>query len=508
MNRNYFKLLTIITTLLLATSTMYAYTKFSKENKIDSKILKLWSQSKKSFESSIKMLKDSPIELYFIGSESFNLLNYSFQKKDSFLTEELLQLYLKTIPYIKKEKNYIIYELTKSEEKSKISLNKPIYIWSYKNGDEEIIPSSQFLFVISFAINKIYSIPNKERSKTMNEFIKKFSPILLSHYERWVLGVKEKGKKTRLGSFSRRGWGCRDKQDKYIYARTLNQMIEELGNEAYHGASYCNVIADPALLTISGLGYYLAGEKNQKKSAYNTKTINELNSFFIKSINILSKKFKKRTIKDLKNRPVNVLSFQEGAWYGHPNYEYSDYNGSSFPKEKDKKSSYLIGRDVAHGSRLLYLLEMLVATKDKFNIEFPTSNDMQMFSNGFFYKVFNQDPQRPLFNNYLNGSNGWFRVNYDSQKGYAYAPYQIGSEGALLGGYPRLAKYNKELEKVFITLFKKFNSTKKEDKEFINKFYEKTIWMEGKEREVYHFYKKDIDMKTAIFLISFYSSIL
>ncbi|SFV68261.1 hypothetical protein MNB_SV-14-515 [hydrothermal vent metagenome] len=506
MNRKYFKLLIIITTMLLATSTTSAYTEFSKENKIDSKILGLWSQSKKSFEYSIKTLKNSPLELYFIGSESFNILNYSFQKKDSFLIEELLQLYLKTIPYIKKEKNYVIYELNENEEKSKIVLNKPIYIWSYKNGDEEVIASSQFLFVISFAVYKISLIPNEQRSKTMNEFIRRFSPILLSHYKRWVLGVKENGKEIKLGSFSRRGWGCKDKEDNYIYARTLNKMITELDNNSYHGASYCNVIADPSLLTIAGLGYYLAGEKNQEKST--NKTIEELNSFFIKSIKILSKKFKKSTIKDLNNRPIDILTFQEGAWYGHPNYEYSDYNGLSFPKEKDKKSSYFIGRDVSHGSRLLYLLEMLVATKDKFNIEFPTSNDMEMFTNSFYYRVFNQDLKRPLFKNYLNGSNGWFRVNYDSRKGYGYAPYQIGSLGALLGGYPRLAKYNNELEKVFITLFKKFNSIKKEDREFINKFYAKSIWMEGKEREVYHFYTKDIDIKTSIFLINFYSSLL
>jgi hypothetical protein len=164
--------------------------------------------------------------------------------------------------------------------------------------------------------------------------------------------------------------------------------------------------------------------------------------------------------------------------------------------------------DVAHGSRVIYLLEMLIENGDKFEIEFPTQNDMKMFTDGFFYKVFNQNAQQPLFKNYMDGSNGWFRVNYESKKGYGYAPYSIGSSGALLGGYPRLAKYNKELETVFTLLFKKFNSLKKEDKAFIHKFYENTVWMEEKEREVYQFHQKKINPKSAIFLINFYSSMI
>jgi hypothetical protein len=499
MNKIYFKLLIIIS-LIFTTINLYAYQDFATKHKIDRKILELWTPSKNSIETSITMLKDSPIELYFIGSQSYNLLLYAFKKKNALLIEELLQLYLKTIPYIQKTKKYNIYHLNEFKEKSTITLKKPIYIWSNKSGDEELISSAQFLFVLSFAVNRISDLPNKERTKTMNFFIKSFSPILLSHYKRWLLGVEEKGKKIKLGSFSRRGWGCKDKKSNYIYARTLSQMIEELGNKSYHGASYCNVIADPSLLIVSGLGYYLAGteDKNQKI----------LKKPFISAVKILSKTFKKFTLKDLKNKPINILSFQEGAWYGHPDYDYSEYNGSTFPKKTDKKSHRLVGVDVAHASRLLYLLEMLSENKSKFNIMFPTHNDMKMFTDGFLYKVFNQNLQKPLFKNYMNGSNGWFRVNYDSRKGYGYAPYRIGSSGAVLGGYPRLSKYNKKIEIIFSLLFQKFNSLKKEDRNFIHEFYEKTVWMEKKEREVYQFYQKDINPKSAIFLINFYSSMI
>lgn len=506
MNKKHFKLL-IINIFFLNSSILNGYQEFFNKNHIDSKIEKLWSPAKHSIETSISMLKESPIELYFIGSETYNVLYYAFNKKKTPLIDELLQLYLKTLPYIKKEKNYHIFHLSEDREKSEISLEKPIYIWSNKDGDEELISSAQFLFVVSFAINKIVSIPLLKRTKTMNLFLKSFQPILSSHYKRWITGVKEKGGEKVLGSFSRRGWGCKDNQENYIYARTLNQMIGELGEESYHGATYCNVIADPSLLIISGVGYYLAGLDNLQ----NTYTIPQkkaLTTFFIKSINILKQRFKENTLQDSKNKTISILSFQEGYWFGHPDYYYSDYNNLNFPTEKEKKSNLSIGIDVNHASRVIYLLEMLEENKNKFHLKFPSQNEMEMFTNSFFYNVFNQNYEKPLFKNFMNGSNGWFRVNYSSEKGYGYPPYKVGSEGALLGGYPRLAKYNKELEDVFIQLFKKLNSNKKEDRAFIHQFYEKSLWTEGKEREVYQFYEKNINPKSAIFLISFYSSMI
>jgi len=512
MNIKYFKLLLIIIVLLSITlfySSLNGNKKFSNKYEIDTKISKLWTQSKASFDISIGMLKDSPIELYFIGSDSYNILYYAFNKKNTTLIDELLKIYMRTLPYIKNTKNYTLYHISEKKERSNLTLGENIYIWSNKDGTEELISSAQFLFVVSFAFNKITTFPTKERTTTMNNFIKKFSPILSSHYQRWVMGVTKIKQSVKIGSFNRRGWGCKDNKEEYIYARTLNQIIEELGIKAYHGATYCNVIADPTLLIVSGLGYYLAGTKNQYP-LYHIKNEKILEKFFIKSIKIISKQFKKSNIvnKYTKGKAISILTFQDGAWFGHPDYYYSDYTGSTFPKKKNRKSNPNIGLDISHGSRVIYLLEMLLENKNKFQINFPTQNDMKMFANAFLYKVFNQNYQQPLFKNYMNGSNGWFRVNYESKQGYGYPPYSVGSTGTLLGGYPRLSKYNKNLNIIFTTLLKKINSTKKEDRAFIHKFYETTIWTEGKPREMYQFYEKKLTPKSAIYLINFYSSLI
>ena len=509
MNTKYFKLLIVI--LLTVPISAYinsyqTYGSIQKEYEIDNKISKLWKVAKPSIESSIKTVKKSPIELYFIGAETYNLLNYAFYKKDYLLVDELLQLYLKTVPFIKKRKSCYIYDLNEKEEKSKKELKEPIYIWENSAETEELIPTAQFLFVISFAFNKISHLPKAKQTIVMNQFIYKFSPILSSHYKRWMLGVEERDKKGKVGFFSRRGWGCKDKKDNYIYARTLTTSIKELGENNYHGASYCNVIADPSLLIISGLGYYLGGIYNQG-SNYTISNQDSLIIAFKQSIKEISKKFSIRTRKNSKNKEIKLLSFQYGAWFGHPDYDYSGYTEQRFPDKYNKNAIKNIGVDTAHGTRILYLLEMLLNNKQYFDISFPTQTDMQMFTNNFLYNIFNRDFNKPLFKNYIDGSNGWFRVNYDSREGYGYAPFQIGSSGAMLGGYAKLAKYNREVEKIFSMLVDKLNSKSKQNQDFIKEFYQNAIWMNYQPREVYHFYSKKVDAKTALYLISFYASL-
>jgi len=506
MNKKYLKLFIIVSFALLMNSYTDSFKSY-KDYKIDSKILELWSQSKDIIKKSIEMLDSSIVELYFISTDTYNILNYGFRKKNYPLVDEILQFYIQTLPYLKNQRDYIIYDINESEKRSEKTLQEPILIWTKNNGDEETISSSQFLFTLSFAFNQISKISTNDRTIIMNQFIDSFSPVLSSHYRRWIIGVKEIEKTDILGSFSRRGWGCKDRYGEYIYTRVLTQFIKELGANEYHGATYCNVIADPSLLIISGLGHYLGGFYNDKK-LYEIKNREELELFFITSIKIISQKFKIDKSINFDSQRVLTLSFQNGAWFGHPDYDYSGYIGSSFPSIKDKNSTKNVGIDVAHGSRVIYLLEMLIENQKKFNIEFPTQEQMQMFTNGFIYNVFNRDFNRPLFKNYMNGSNGWFRVNYDSREGFGYAPFKIGSEGAILGGYPRLGKYSKELENIFCIIFEKLNSTKEEDIDFINEFYEKTVWSNREEIKVYNFYDKKLNPKSSLFLLNLYSSMI
>ena len=462
-----------------------------KELSKDKNITTLWNKAKSELNKSAIAVEKTPIELYFLGMNSKNILEYAFSQKKQNMIDELLLLYLKSLISLEYKREYKFFHTDEKDKESIKRVEKNFYVWTDDESTEEIISSAQFLLVISIALDKISQIEVAKRSITMKKFSEKFTPIVLDHYRRWIFGVKEKKSSKLLGHFHRRGWGCKDNTENYIYGRTLETLVHDLTDKSYHGASYCNVIDDSILLVTTGLGYFLSAKKDQ-----------ELRSFFLESVSLIRKNF--LIIKD-KNR--KILSFQNGAWFGHPDYDYSNYTNSvKLPIKINQKSIKSVGIDLSHSRRVLSFLELLYTHKKLFDISFPSQLDMQMFSNGFVYKIFNRNFKEPLFSNYMDGSNGWYRVNYSGRKGFGYAPYNLSST-ALLSGYPRLAKYNSDVKKIFITLFKKINSTDNVDRKFIKKYYENTVWSAGKLKKEYAFYEDNIDGKTALFLMNFYSSI-
>jgi len=492
---NYIHLIVLFTLIIVIFFKMFNAKNRDEPYSLDSKISKLWTQSKIEFTHSIDDLNRSSMELYFIGINSYNILSYSFTYKQNRIIDDLLGIYLQTIPYLTHSNQYTFSYLKYDEPNSTKLLQNFYPIWFDKNGKEDILASSSFLFAVSLAINKISDLPMKDRTEVMNKFVKKFSPIVSSHYRRWIFGVVSLESNQLLGSFQRRGWGCKNDNEEYICARTLEQEIMQL--DTYQGDSYCNSMTDVVMLINIGLGYYLSSNPDTIQKE-------KLTNFFKKSVDVFSTHFKPHTSYDFKKKAIVTLGFEEGLWSEHPDFQYSHYIDSEFPLKKHQKINREVGIDISHAGTVVSFLEMLVANQKYFNITFPTTSEMKMFSNRFLYNVFNGDFKKPLFRNYMDGSNGWFRASIG---GYGYAPYNLTST-ALVGGYPRLGVYSLELRDIFNNIMHKLNSKNSEDRAFIEKFYEKTVWSNYHLKNEYNFYTDPMDSHTALFLINFYSSIL
>lgn len=469
---------------------------FLMANSVDDNISKLWTSAKIELEYSLDDLDNSSLELYFLGINSYNILSYAFAHNKNEIVDEILDLYMSTLPYLTNSNSYTFNYLQYNHRYSTRILQNSYPLWLDNNKKEDVLASSEFLFVISFAINRIKNLPIERRTKRMKIFIKQFSSIVSSHYRRWILGAKSKENSHMLGVFERRSWGCKKKKSaEYICARPLNQIILEL--DSYRGNSYCNSMTDAVMLINIGLGYYLSSNPNTLQKE-------ELTSFFKESVALFSSHFKSHISYDFNKKKIETLGFEEGVWSKHPDFLYSLYTDNSFPLEKYQKVNQKVGIDVSHAGTVFAFLDMLVNHKEYFNIKFPTSLDIKMFSNRFLYNVFNGDFQKPLFYNYMNGSNGWFRV---SSHGSGYAPYNLTST-VLVQGYPKLGAYNLELKRVFREIYNKLNSQNIKDREFIKEFYQKTIWSNHHLKNEYNFYADKIDSHTALFLINFYSLLI
>lgn len=128
------------------------------------------------------------------------------------------------------------------------------------------------------------------------------------------------------------------------------------------------------------------------------------------------------TTQNLQGQTVGSVSYFNGAAQFDPSeYEYSGYTGSSFPSPTDALTQATASWDVSHIHRVPIFLRALYDNRKATGIAFPSTQEIQWVTNQFVYLSFKGDFSQPLFNNYFDGSNGWYRVGYDGAN-FGYPP--------------------------------------------------------------------------------------
>ena len=180
------------------------------------KIRNLWHKRKPLYYEWLKGVggesnrfwKKHPWELYYIQSETNNLLKYSEYCRDFYILEELTSLYILALESLVETEQYVFSYYPNSPRRSVQKLNEKHRMWldgQEPVGEEVILVSSQFLYLVSEAITVITNIEQAKRTPTMQEFVRKFTPILLDHYKRWIFD--------EVGPFQVRGWGVCGKRE-------------------------------------------------------------------------------------------------------------------------------------------------------------------------------------------------------------------------------------------------------------------------------------------------------
>jgi hypothetical protein len=116
---------------------------------------------------------------------------------------------------------------------------------------------------------------------------------------------------------------------------------------------------------------------------------------------------------------------------GDPDYAYSGYTGQIFPTPSDAKVQPGVSWDISHFYRFPIFLRSLYDNRKATGVNFPSS-DIQLVANQLMYKNFQGNFNLPLYNNYFDGSNGWFRVGYNGPN-FGYPPAQYCNSSANVG---------------------------------------------------------------------------
>jgi len=164
-----------------------------------------------------------------------------------------------------------------------------------------------------------------------------------------------------------------------------------------------------------------------------------------------------------------------------------------------------VGWDLSHARRFVHVFETLLRNKELLNLEFPTKTLMEKLANQLIYGTFNRDFKKPLFANFMDGTNGWFRVGYNGRIGYGYGPWDM-SIAVLTGGYGFWAKYNKDVDAVFCSLQKMLESNDPDVRKHVIEHYEENYWLHYKRFRLFNFQDKE-NPNTQSVLIQFLPSL-
>lgn len=314
------------------------------------------------------------------------------------------------------------------------------------NNQEELLSVSQFLFSVSTLLEALAALPESVRTPVMNEFVDRYAPVLTNHCERIVLGPRV----YYPGWYSAVGVESRGNMLDIVTARldhTL-QLAQDL--PAYYDA------VQASEMWVLGMAVNLLGANRwdglrvplSDERAWQLTLFGQVGAELLASRLTTTKLSVPVNLRRMFGaKSVEGCVFDAGVWSVHPDYAYAGYSINLYPKPRNAKPVKDVGWDSAHFSRLVWVFSSLYRHAALLGTESIDAQVMQRLANQFALKVFSGNLALPRFGNFINGSNGWYRVGYAGRSGFGYAPYDL-SVSAIGGGWFFLSEFCPYLEKI------------------------------------------------------------
>lgn len=410
---------------------------------------------------------------------------------------DLMALYLLPYDHLQTVDKYTYYYKSNYTQKP---LDRQFKMWlstptkEIKFEWENILDISQFLYPVSLLMVEAKRNPLIRNHPIAIEFVDKYLPVVFKdHYLRWIFS-KDTSLSEVEGVFQSDGWGCMDEHGKshgnYSGQKRIEYLIDKKFGKSTDSPLYCNAVQDKDLFIIAGAIHILAlqHENPELFSEEDQTDLGNLRDYVDLGIKLFgsgkscenSEMSESRltwcTITNFQSEQVAVVNWDLGAWKGHSSYDYSAYDTPCFPGETDptKKSYHKwdchkkettawaedFGYDLSHARRLVRLL----FTLDRYNTELNLIDQVYLddmhrgMANQLAYGVFDGNFEDPYFTNYLDGTVGWYRVNYNGLNS-GYSPYNWedggGGHSFLEGGYMFWSRYNSDLIAISIAAVNK-----------------------------------------------------
>ncbi|MGJ7607612.1 hypothetical protein ACSFA7_24975 [Variovorax sp. LT1R20] len=337
-------------------------------------------------------------------------------------------------------------------------------------GSEVVLYSAQFLAFATDLANGLNRIGSPELAK---EFSQKTGRVAQEHLTRW-------GNPSALGDLRKK----------------INARPQDIKN-----GSSALFLADAELWQISiysNLAGILAAQLSRNGGAGE-----EALAPMREHLALLLRLLKNRTTsqsKDIEGKNISVAGLDEGFRRLYAENRFAAYSGGQKPIDCSRKESRIgnfseksanieiqkvepvvnLGLDISHARRLVHLFNAIERNRDALSKVFqippsdlPSQALIAAFARQFRVAVWNQDQVKPLFSNYFNGANGWYRVGYDNgANGCAEGSPPFGLSNSFpTGGYVAWSSMEPVLGKIGRQIYKLTYSEDKSDQAFVEKYY-------------------------------------
>ncbi|NNF17880.1 MAG: hypothetical protein HKN70_14140 [Gammaproteobacteria bacterium] len=288
----------------------------------------------------------------------------------------------------------------------------------------------QWHFFTSYLINSIVKIDYTQRSAAMNSVVDLYSKLFSFTLYEMVFNADN------AFGWDFRGWsGCHKAGilgHREITQKKRHRKMDHLADAP------CNAILDWDIqLWASVLEYVAAAATDPARVHYFTdqKKHSQLKDYLRLAFATVDTHHTETTVTDFDGNPTTGLIFDQGAWATHLDYKYAQSNSAYPPSDPDAPGpTDEIGEDVSHHIRYTWVLLSFFDNKSLLGTDFPDSADMSKFARQLAYTVFTKNFQRPQFNNFMDGSNGWFRVYPGPGGTVDKGPYGSGNIGIIYSG--------------------------------------------------------------------------
>jgi hypothetical protein len=424
-----------------------------------------WPQLMAYMKAYIKAnARRSNIDLYHVELWTYDLMRAAIEEKRFDIRDDLLGLYtsqfeslveVSTYKYLYDPRAWPFGRTTVRPLPAKTRL------WLNDNGLEEVLASSQFLYLISSTARLLSQAGQTDGPA--GAFVSQAIPIVQSHALRWVRDD---------AVFEVTGWGCG--AGLYNHRDFLRKKRERAFSSP-KSLSYCNMTQDFDLWVIALVAELVAAQSFLDPSLRMEKrNLDDLKAYLREAGDLMRERISSRTFKRPDGSIVEGLVYEAGAFRDHEVDRFANYEGSSCPR--DDAPAVGVGWDVSHGTRQPVVFSALYELRPLTGMTWPDKEALAGFGRAFAYGVFEGDLSRPRLRNFLDGSNGWYQG--DAKTCTGFPPFSL-SEALPYGAWGRYTPFAPEVGPIVMSARRLLSSAVPDDVTFRKNVWDKARFVDG-----------------------------